>query len=363
MAEQRPVVLVGGGTGGHIYPLVAVGEELLSRKIPFVFIGSRNSQEEKVIGDLKWKFYTVSAGKWRRYFTFSSFFLNIWDIMRNILGFFQALSILARIKPKAVFCKGGYVALPVVLAARFWGIKVVIHESDSVMGLTNRLASRFADRVLTMFQVDTYPNKDDRFAQVGIPIRKGLRQAAKLKAPQKTRPIILVLPGSQGSTKINSLVGEVLEPLLNKVDLVHMTGEADFAKYKQAREQLPEQLRSHYKVYSFIDRELPYYYQTADALICRASATTLAEAALFGKALYLIPLPTSASDHQAKNAQVLAKNKAAIVRRESELIGEKVLSDMMDLINNPAEMKRLGDNLKNYLNEDQSLDLIVRELE
>jgi UDP-N-acetylglucosamine--N-acetylmuramyl-(pentapeptide) pyrophosphoryl-undecaprenol N-acetylglucosamine transferase len=360
--SNGPIVLAGGGTGGHIYPLIAVGEELTALGVPFVFIGSKDSQEEKAVENLKWRFLSISSGKWRRYFTLSSFFQNIWDLLKVISGFFQAIVVIKKLRPRVVFCKGGYVALPVAIAARVCGVRLIVHESDVIMGLSNRIASRFADRVFTMFQPSAYPKSDSRYCQAGIPIRKSLRQAASLKAPRKSRPLILVLPGSQGSQKINSLLGEVLPQILVKADLVHMTGERDYEKYLSLKDKLPEKLKGCYKVFSFIDRELPYYYQTADILICRASATTIAEAALFGKALYLIPLPNAAADHQTKNAQVLQKIGAAIVRRESELIGEKVLLDLRDLLENPTNLAKLGYNLRDYLNEEASLDIIVKEL-
>lgn len=362
MANMNPILLVGGGTGGHITPLVAVGEELSVRAIPFIFVGSPHSREQEIVKGLGWQFLPIQAGKWRRYATLASFVQNLVDIGRTGLGFFQAVGIIQRYKIETVFSKGGFVALPVVLAARLLGKRVIIHESDAVMGMTNKISARFATKVLTAFAPSVFEGADNRYQQVGIPIRAALRKAASLKAPKKSRPMILIIPGSQGSLAINGYVKNVLTDLLKLTDVVHLTGVKEFDLFADWQRSLPASSQSRYKPYSYIDRELPYYFQAADLVVARSSATTAAEAALFKKAVYLIPLPTSASNHQVVNGQQLAAAGAAVVKEQYQLSPPQFLADIQALLGNPSQLTELGDRLNTYFNATETIDKIITEL-
>lgn len=361
--KDSPIILVGGGTGGHIFPLVAIGEALKERRQGFLYIGSPKSREEEVIGRLNWPFLTVEAGKWRRYVNLKAIGENLGDVVKTIKGFFQSLSIIRKNKVRLVIGKGGYVSLPVILAAKFAGCKIIVHESDTVMGLSNRIAARFANKILTNFPVSVFPFADQRFVQVGMPIRRSLRQAAKLKAPQKERPLLLVLPGSQGSLAINAYIKAELANLLQFTDIVHLTGEKDFPLFKNLAENLPSEDRKYYRPYQFIDRELPYYFRTADLLVARASATTIAEAALFRRALYLVPLPSAASNHQVINARFLANGQSAVVKEQYQLTSEIFVHDIKTLIEDGQKLKDLGERLHNYFSEDEALTKIMSEIE
>ncbi|MEX0594477.1 MAG: UDP-N-acetylglucosamine--N-acetylmuramyl-(pentapeptide) pyrophosphoryl-undecaprenol N-acetylglucosamine transferase [Patescibacteria group bacterium] len=359
MKKDGVIVLVGGGTGGHIFPLVAIGEELQGKNVPFVYIGSENSLEQRIITAHRWNFISVNAGKWRRYVSPLSIINNLVDISNIIRGFFQAVRILRKIDAQLVISKGGYVALPVLYAARVVGCPVIVHESDSVMGVANKIGSKFAVKVLTAFDVAVFPNADRRFQKVGIPVRRSLRQSATLRSPKKVRPLILVLPGSQGSTAINQYIKQSLHLILAKYDIVHLTGEKDYSTFVEIKKHLPPDLSTRYKPYSFIDRELPYYYQSADLIIARSSATTAAEAALFSKPLYLIPLPGSANDHQQENAKHLEAAKAAVVRQQYQLSSYQFLSDINKLFGDKDKLTEFGSNLKNYFDSTNSLANIM----
>ena len=360
--SDRPIILVGGGTGGHIFPLIAIGEELQAQGKPFIFVGGKHGNEQKIVEKLGWQFVGIEAGKWRRYFSLSSALQNIGDGVRVIIGFFQAISLLRKTGASLVFSKGGYVALPFIYATKVLGRKLIVHESDAIMGLTNRLGANFASRVLTAFSTSIYPQADGRYLQVGIPIRRALRQATKLKSPTKDRQLILIIGGSQGSLAMNNLFKPLLAALVKQYDVVHSTGEADFEAYDRLRKALPKTDQPHYKPYAFIDRELPYYYQAADLIVARSSATTLAEAATFSKALYLIPLPSSASNHQLANARKLEAASAAIVREQYQLNSERLRTDLAEILNNRDQLKTMGDQLRQYFNQEESLPKIMNEI-
>lgn len=360
---NNTIILAGGGSsGGHIFPLVAVAEELQSKKIPFVFIGSKHGKEKELVIEHGWQFQAISAGKWRRYLNLRSVYENFIDIFRVLAGFFQAISIILSTRASAVFSKGGYVALPVVLAAKVLGRRIIVHESDAVMGLTNRISARLADKVLVAFEENVYPKSDGRFIQVGIPIRKNLRSSSKLSSPKKSRPLIFVIAGLQGSTVINTLVKESLAALLPLADVVHVTGETEYLQYKAISSKLPSKLRLAYKPFSFVTRELAYYYQSADLMITRASATIIVEASLFGKALLLVPLPGAASNHQYVNAKLLEKAGAAVVRSQIDLDKAEFTREVIELISDKERLKELGGNLKKYFNEEDSIEKIIKEL-
>lgn len=357
--HQRPILLVGGGTGGHIFPLVALGEELAARKIPFIFVGGRVGKEREIITEYGWPFRSISAGKWRRYWSLITFIQNIIDLGRSIKGLFESLNLLVTSGARVIFSKGGFVALPMVLAAKLLGRRIIIHESDSVMGLTNRVSARLASKILTAFSPSVFPGHDSRFEQVGIPIRRTFRQAAKLQGVRKSRPLVLVIAGIQGSQAINRLVREALMELIQVADIVHITGEAEILPHKVIAERLSKKLQSAYRPFAFITRELPYYFQSSDLVVSRASATTTAEAAVFSRALYLIPLPGSASDHQLINARHLQAAGAAVMREEGTLNTEKFIDDIKRLLADKAQLQNLGTRLGKYFNEENAVERII----
>ncbi|MEK7171038.1 MAG: UDP-N-acetylglucosamine--N-acetylmuramyl-(pentapeptide) pyrophosphoryl-undecaprenol N-acetylglucosamine transferase [Patescibacteria group bacterium] len=356
---MKPILLVGGGTGGHIFPLVALGEELTARHIPFIFVGGRQGKEREIVGEYGWPFRAITAGKWRRYWSWLAAWQNFVDIGRNFRGFFEALTLLLRTHSRVIFSKGGYVALPMVLAAKLLGRRIIIHESDTVMGLTNRLSARVAGRVLTAFAPNLFSHHDDRYEQVGIPIRKTLRQAAKLKSPQKTRPLILVIGGIQGAQAINNLIRQSLPGLLPIADIIHITGDAEILLHKHLAEKLDRKFKGSYKPFSYITRELPYYYQSADLIVSRSSATTVAEAALFAKAMYLIPLPSSAGNHQLTNAKHLQAAGAAIMSEQQQLTDAKFTQTITSLLVDRVLLRNLGTRLSEYFNEQDAIDKII----
>lgn len=360
--KHKPILLVGGGTGGHIFPLIAIGEELVVRQLPFIYVGAKGSREEAIVQELGWQFAPIAAGKVRRYFSFSTLIANTVDIFRTVQGFFQSIKLLIQTGAPAVISKGGYVAFPLVYAARILGRPVYAHESDAVMGLTNRLTASFARKMFTAFAPSAYPRADVRYLQVGIPIRKNLRQAARLRSPKKTRPIILVLGGIQGASSVNSYIRQSLKKLLPIADVVHVTGDREFATYQKVQAGLDKSLRGAYKPFSFLDRELAYYFQAADLVVSRASATTIAEGALFGKAMLLIPLPTAAGNHQVINAKILAGEHAAVTKEEYQLSPEDFTETVIKLLGDTAELSTLGMKLRAYFHNDDAIALILGEV-
>lgn len=359
LTDKHPILLVGGGTGGHIFPLVALGEELSKKNIPFIFVGGRSGRERQIIEEYDWKFVALNSGKYRRYWTMTTILQNTLDFGRFVIGFFEAIGLLIRTGAPVIISKGGYVALPMVLAAKVLGRHIIIHESDSVMGLTNRISSRLASHILTAFPPTVFPHHDRQFEQVGIPIRRILRQAANLSGVRKSRPLILVIAGIQGSSAINRLIREALTELIKVADIVHVTGETEVKMHKEIIESSSRKFQNAYKPFPFIGRELPYYYHNSDLVVSRASATVIAEVALFARAMYLIPLPNSASNHQLINAKHLQAAGAAVLREERSLTAEKFTADIKRLLSDKAQLQNLGTRLNRYFNEEHAIERII----
>jgi UDP-N-acetylglucosamine--N-acetylmuramyl-(pentapeptide) pyrophosphoryl-undecaprenol N-acetylglucosamine transferase len=362
MRKPRPIILVGGGTGGHIIPLLAVAEELAEQKVPFIYVGQKGGREETMVRELGYEFYGIQAGKWRRYLTPSSIVANVIDTGRVVVGFLQALIILLRTKSPTVFSKGDYVAIPMIAAAACLRRRLIAHESDTILGLASRVALPLAEVLVTAFPADAFVTPVPSLRPLGIPIRRSLRQAARLPVPRKTRPLILVIGGIQGSRFLNTLIGRTITKLIARADVVHVTGDADSAAYLALRDSLTSAQQKQYQPFAFLDRKLAYYLRSADLVVSRASATVLAEAALFERAVIAVPLPNSANGHQLRNAQYLADRGAVESRQESTLTTARFLELIDQLLDNSKRRLELGEKLRQIFYKPSSVADIVHIL-
>ena len=335
------IVLTGGGTGGHLTPLIAVAKKIKEKLGPeadILYIGSGAEMEKKMMAEENIPVKFVQSGKMRRYFSLQNFI----DFFRVPVGFFQSLWILLRYMPDAVFSKGGYVAIPVVLAAWVYRIPVMIHESDSIPGTANRFLSKFARRIAI-----AYPSAGEYFpkektALIGNPIRFQvtdgdpvmLRNQLNFTEGKKT---VLVLGGSQGSKVINDAIVKILPKLLQRYQVIHQTGEANFAEVKSNAAYMGVKSgRGGYFAVPFMNsNQIRDSFALADLVISRAGAAFITEIAANAKPAILVPIAESANDHQRMNAYSLAKIGAAIVLEEPNLV-ENILIDKVDYI--------LGDN-------------------
>lgn len=363
MNKQAPIILVGGGTGGHITPLIALGEGLSLRGRPFIYVGQKEGKEEEIVSELRWPFMSITAGKWRRYLSWQAFWGNAIGLTYFIRGVAQCVKILIRTKAPIVISKGGYVALPMVIATAILRRRLLIHESDSVMGMTNRLSVRFAKKVFVGFPLSCYPNANNKFQAVGLPIRKTMLQTAESSKPAKTRPLVLIIGGIQGAKAINQLVWECLAELATLTDVVHIVGRANEDEAKNFQEGLDKKTKTHYKYFGFLKRELPYYFAMADLVICRASATTVAEAGVFSKPVLLIPLPGSAGNHQLKNAQLLQQAGAALYLDQASLSADLLVEKVREILDNQTVRVEMGKNLSNFFQSEQATEKILEEIE
>jgi UDP-N-acetylglucosamine--N-acetylmuramyl-(pentapeptide) pyrophosphoryl-undecaprenol N-acetylglucosamine transferase len=367
---ERPltIVLTGGGSGGHITPLLSLAHALKDKqkKVRLIFIGLSGEKVEgledryQVFDEV----YNVSSGKFRRYhgerlirqaLDFKTLFLNVRDLFKVLRGVSQAKKILKKVKPGVVFSKGGFVTVPVGIAANHFKVPIVTHDSDAVPGLANRIVGKWAVAHATGMPIDNYAYKKERTYYTGVPIDeriKTLSQAdqerfkADLGIPPSSQ-VLLVGGAGLGSKAINDSIIEIAPRLLKqnpKLFIIHLTGQtheeevSDKYKIKLTDEELKR-----LKVLGFT-ADFYKYTGAADLVVTRAGATTIAELAVQKKPTILIPAAFLAAGHQAKNAEVLERAGAAIVI-SSNAPAEKLLAAINDLLNDATKRLQLAEKI------------------
>lgn len=350
------ILFTGGGTGGHIFPIIAV-KQAFKEPHKFYYLGPDSFAKENLANQgIKPRF--ILAGKIRRYFSLENFL----DLIKILIGIIQSFWYLLLWVPDVIFSKGGYGSFPVVLVGNIYRIPIILHESDSAPGLANRILAKFARKIILSF-----PGSEKYFSKkcqkkavlIGNPIRKELMEGEKTQAKglfgiNSNKPVILITGGSQGAQKINEIVLNTLPRLLEIAEVIHISGERNFKFVeKEAQELLNSNKirKSGYHPYSFLNsEELKHAYALADLIINRAGAGSVFEISACAKASIVIPLPESASDHQRKNAHEFAKLKGAVVLEQENLTPNIFLDTIFNLFSNPARLKEMGEKAKTFYN-------------
>lgn len=339
------IVLTGGATGGHLFPLVAVArkiKEKMGENAEFLYLGSGAQLEKEIMEreEIKCKF--IFSGKVRRYFSV----LNFIDFLKIPVGIIQALWILLFHMPDVVFSKGGYVSIPVVLAAWAYRIPIIIHESDAVPGVANRVLSKFSNRVAIAYSSAQSFFESSKIAIFGNPVREEVLGGDSAKAREffnftESKSVILVLGGSQGSKTINEAVIKILPKLLDRYQVIHQTGKSDYKNAIDLAGRLGIKAgREGYFAVEFLNQdEIKNAYALADLVVSRAGASSISEIAACKKSSILIPLKNSANDHQRMNAYEIAKVGGTLVLEESNL-GENFLMGKIEKILESEELRK-----------------------
>ncbi|MGI6297150.1 MAG: UDP-N-acetylglucosamine--N-acetylmuramyl-(pentapeptide) pyrophosphoryl-undecaprenol N-acetylglucosamine transferase [Minisyncoccales bacterium] len=367
------IILSGGGTGGHIFPLIAVAREIKKQStnsVDLLYLGPKDKFEECFFKNEEIKTSFCLAGKIRRYGGVSTSFKNLIDILFTIpIGTIQAFIKIFFYCPDIIFSKGGYGSIPVVLAGAFLGVPIVIHESDTVPGKANQIMSAFAFKVYVAFKkkaVAFFPY--EKMLSVGNPIRKTILKGSHEKAKEVfnlnfKKPTLLVLGGSQGSIRINELIIQTIPDILKYFEIIHQTGYEDFMRVKKYTSALiPEDLKSDYHVYAFLDEEkMKNAYTASDLIVARAGAGTIFEISAVGKPSILIPLPEAAQNHQLKNAITFAKaTQSTIVIEEKNLTPNFFLAELKNTFQF-KDLKDLGKRAKKF-STPNSAEIIAKDI-
>jgi UDP-N-acetylglucosamine--N-acetylmuramyl-(pentapeptide) pyrophosphoryl-undecaprenol N-acetylglucosamine transferase len=353
------IVLTGGGTGGHILPLITVAKKIKAKvepqnEVDFLFIGPRGPLEEEIMGGAGVLIKGVMVGKWRRYFSFKNFV----DCFKIPIGVIQALWHLLVYMPDAIFSKGGYASVPVVLAGWLYRIPILIHESDSIPGFTNDILGKLATRVAV-----SYPDSEKDFpaAQVvltGNPVREDINQGSAEEARKKfalspDKKVIFVYGGSQGAQIINEKILNILPELLHDYQIIHQTGSKNYDDVRhRAGEMGIKAGREGYHPVSFIGEELKDILAVTDLVISRAGANSISEIAANGLPTILIPLFNSAGNHQKMNAYSIARIGGCIVLEENNLGENLLLGKIHEIMTDEKLRNGLIENIKKFYHPD-----------
>ena len=335
---MKKIVMTGGGTAGHVTPNIALFDSLQKDGYEIHYIGSYEGIEKGLIEDKKIPYYGISSGKFRRYRSWK----NLTDPFRVLHGFFQARRLLGRIRPNVVFSKGGFVSVPVVMAAKTRHIPVIIHESDLTPGLANKLAMPSATKVCCNFP-ETLPYlPKEKAVLTGSPIRQellhGNKQAAKdFCGFTDDLPILMVMGGSIGSVYINNAIRGCIDTLLTKYQIIHLCGKGNID------ESLKD--KKGYAQFEYISENLPDLFAAADLVVARAGANSICELLALHKPNILIPLSRNASrGDQILNANSFAKQGFSAVLEEEEVTPEKLMATIDDVM---AHRSKYIDAMKN----------------
>ncbi|MEI8027462.1 MAG: undecaprenyldiphospho-muramoylpentapeptide beta-N-acetylglucosaminyltransferase [Pseudomonadota bacterium] len=338
MDRNLKVALTGGGTAGHVMPHLALLPRMRELNWDITYIGS-SGIEKGLILSAGVPFVCIRSGKLRRYFSLKNFF----DLFNVFWGFLQALAALVKNRPHVVFSKGGYVTVPVVLAAWILRIPVVAHESDYTPGLATKIAARFAKRVLLTFSETSKYLAGYRTDWVGTPIRGELAQGSAEKgwalcgfSQNDPRPVILIMGGSQGAQKLNQLVGNCYSILIKNFRIVHLTG--------KGKNNLDLVSNEHYKSFEFLSTELSDIYAISNFVIARAGANSIFEFLFLKKPMLLVPLEEGSRGDQVFNANSFAEKGWAMVLREKELNQTEFLESLSRLRETSAQMVQAQEN-------------------
>ena len=316
---NRLVMMTGGGTAGHVMPNLALVAPLREKGYRIGYIGRKKSIEERLAKEAGLPFYPISAGRLHRDFNLENW-ISPW---MNLKGTAQAVHILRREKPAVVFCKGGFVSVPVAIAGQMTHTPVVLHESDMTPGLANRICMPFADKICVSFEETLQHVPKEKAVYTGTPIRAELARGSRetgyaITGLRPGKPVVLVMGGSSGAGALNDVIGSAVSALTQRYEVVHLCGRQPAETCKP---------RPGYCPLTYAGEELKHLYAMADLIVSRAGANALAEILLLQKPNVLIPLPKAVSrGDQILNAQSFENKGYSLVLPQEKLTKETLLT-------------------------------------
>jgi UDP-N-acetylglucosamine--N-acetylmuramyl-(pentapeptide) pyrophosphoryl-undecaprenol N-acetylglucosamine transferase len=349
------ILIAAGGTGGHIYPGIAIGKEIVDRNpdSEVLFVGTARGLEKNIVPEHGFQLSLINSSGLKNV----GFVGKLKGLIVLPRSFMEARKIIRDFSPSVVVGAGGYVSGPVVMTAYLMRIPTLIMDSNALPGFTNRRLARFVDKAALTFEA-AKAFFGDKGVVTGNPVRKEFFEIGMAIVSDPLN--LLIFGGSQGSQAINNAMMDALPLLIKKKDqlrITHQTGEYQFEEVRHAYSQSEwENARVTPYISNMVDE-----FENADLILSRAGATTCAEVAAAGRASLMVPLPTAADDHQRKNAEAMAASGAGVVILQSELSGERLAREIEGLIAAPARLKSLGQAAKKMARPDAAaatVDLI-----
>lgn len=358
-------MIAGGGTGGHLFPAIAVASELkaMDSANDILFIGTKNGVESRVLPDEGWpvKFITAGALKGR------GLPGAIKGLLKAAYGLMESFSLIRHFGPDIILGVGGYVSAPLVLAGRLSGVKTAIHEQNAMPGLTNRVLGKIVNKIFI-----TYPESKKFFPAMkvlisGNPVRRDIKDAFLKEEDSKNNEdnfTLLIFGGSRGAASLNRAVSETFagatEKMPKKMNIIHQTGLDDFEKIEKMYEESAARSSIRAEALPFI-KDMASAYSKADLVVCRAGATTIAELIVAGKPSILIPYPFASDDHQTLNAKAMVDAGAAIMIADGELDAGRLGEEVAKLYDHPETLAAMSKKAK-MMNRDDAAKTICEEL-
>jgi UDP-N-acetylglucosamine--N-acetylmuramyl-(pentapeptide) pyrophosphoryl-undecaprenol N-acetylglucosamine transferase len=365
------ILLAGGGTGGHFYPLIAVAEainktvkdeKLLPVKLYYM---SDSPHDADMLLENNIEYLNISAGKMRRYFSI----LNFFDLFKTFFGVISATVKVFKIYPDVVFSKGAYSSFPVLFAARILKIPVIIHESDSAPGRTNVWASKFAKRIAVSYPEAAKYFDSAKVAVTGNPVRRTLQMLPSKDTSKKflnldeNLPVILILGGSLGAQIINEQILKILPQLVEKYYVIHQTGKANIEDVVSTGGVIlsDESFKKRYRTFDYLDNLNMTMSAGASDLIISRAGSAIFEIAYRGIPSIIIPITNSNANHQRQNAYNYARSGGAVVIEESNLSSNILLSEIDRIMSDEDLKKKMSESAKAFIKADAS-ELIAKEI-
>lgn len=351
------ILFTGGGSGGHIVPIVAIAREIKmmqQKNVELLYMGPKDEWVDLFSLEKEMKIRGILSGKLRRQWGPQEILLNILDVFKLLIGIIQAFFWVFIEGPDLIFSKGGYGSVPVILSAKILQVPIFLHESDIIPGLSNRILGKTALGIFVSFPKTEY-FEPKKMILAGNPTRKEIfggskEQAKELLGLTNEKPIIFIYPGSQGAQAINDLLLSILPELLMEFEVIHYCGIKNFKQIRaESKLVIQKGLEKYYHLFSFVrEHELREIYAAADIIVSRAGAANIFEIAALEKPSILIPLPSAAQNHQTANAYAFAKNGASIVIEQTNLTPHMFLTKLRFLISSPDLLKKMSQKAKEF---------------
>jgi len=358
--KARAFLFAGGGTGGHLYPAIAIAEEirLLCPEAEIAFAGTKGKIEERVVPKRGYRFIPIWISGFRRKLTMGTVLFPLKLIVATV----QSLILIKKLKPAVVVGTGGYVCGPPVFAASLLGVPTLIQEQNSYPGVTTRLLARRASEVHITFESSRrYLKRQDNVKVSGNPVRSVVgtvsrREGAEFFRLDPGRTTLLVFGGSLGATSLNKAILKILPEIIARdVQVIWQTGESDFTLAREFVLTAGEKVAAQTRVHRFIEK-MEDAFAACDLALCRSGASTIAELTLAGIPSVLVPYPFAAADHQTENARAMAEGGAAVMCKDSELDTE-LLPLVLDLLDDPVRRQAMGKRAKTLAKPDAARTL------
>lgn len=341
------ILISGGGTGGHIYPAIAIANKIKEeiKGVEILFVGTEKGLESQLVPNAGYKLKTITVSGFKRSLSFDT----IKSIKDLFVGLKDAIKIINKFKPDLVIGTGGYVCGPVVFIASLLNIKTVIHEQNVIPGVTNKVLGKFVNRILASFdESKEYFNNSDKVITTGNPVRKDFIDIKKSECRKalgigKDRFIVMSFGGSRGAQKINETMAEVLKNFNgdNQISMIHVTGSEHYEEILKRLNKNNFKIKENIIIKEYV-HDMSKFMGACDLVICRAGAITLAEVTAMGLPSILIPSPYVANNHQEFNAKVLEKNGAAVLLQERELTDKNIINLLNKLSKDKNRLKEMG---------------------